>query len=81
MKAFCSAHNISASGLKYWIRSLGYTSKRKRGKEAFIPLTISEPTAPPADLPGLFAELIFDTGTRLVFHQAVTSSFLRELLY
>jgi len=81
MKAFCTAHGISTSALKYWSRQYGVIKGRRRNKAGFVELTAPSGTMPAGDKQPPFAELHFDNGTRLVIQREVPAVYLRTLLY
>ena len=74
-KAFCEQHTIRYHIFHYWykcFRELQLTPK----SEGFIPIKIQRSnTANTAS-----AELVYPDGKRLLFHQPVSSDFLKALI-
>lgn len=80
MNDFCKEKGISLSGLKTWMRQFDMGYKRKPRKSAaarfisLIPDRSLEMSVP-------FAAYILPDNSKLVIHQPVAATFLRELLY
>ena len=78
-KAYCSDHNISYHVFHYWYRVYRKVNGKNRRKPklspAFVQLKIKRATI----FSGL-TELILPDGKRLLFHQSVSSDFIKALI-
>lgn len=77
MQVFCDNHGITLSMLKNWRKQFAAPAKVPRRKH-FIQLKPSKASIPDIALP--FAEVISLAGTRIIFHSAVNTDMLKELL-
>ncbi|QHS58379.1 IS66 family insertion sequence element accessory protein TnpA [Chitinophaga agri] len=77
MQVFCDNHGITVSMLKNWRKQFATPAKVPRRKH-FIQLTPSKASIPDIALP--FAEVISLSGNRIIFHSAVNTDMLKELL-
>ena len=76
-KAYCQEHAVSYHIFHYWYKR--YRTSQSPDKEpGFIPFQIT----PSPSLVGTLAhiELLLPDGKRLLFHQPVSSDYLRELI-
>jgi len=70
-KAFCQQHNLSYATFNYWHKRLdGAKPSETGGFTAF-----NLPSSPSCNF-----EVIFSSGSRIVFHQEPSAAWLRELL-
>ncbi len=74
-KAFITANGLSKSVFGYWLRRY-----RQEGQGGFVEV-VSEPAAVKADQVGVFARIQTAQGSELVLYEAVSASYLRELLW
>lgn len=70
-KAFCQQVNISYHIFHYWYKR--YRTEDSKPVSSFIKLGVSSSIA-------LHTELVLPDGKRLLFHQAVSSDYLKALI-
>ena len=80
MKVFCVEQGITLSSLSYWIRQFGSEGKRINKEKSFIALELDKVPSGYNFESYSFAEVVFANGTKMVIHQPVSSTFLKELL-
>jgi hypothetical protein len=76
-KAYCEEHGIGYHVFHYWykcFRDWQFPAKEK----GFIPLKIGPSNA--ANSTSAHAELLLADGRRLIFHQAVSSDYLKRII-
>lgn len=71
-KAFCREHDIVYHVFHYWYKRFRHSLSGVK-QEGFVAIKIDTPDMCPA-------ELMLPDGRRLVFHQPVSSSFLKALI-
>ena len=69
-KQYCEQYEITYHSFHYWLRR--YKRKHNEQRGAFVQLQIQSELA--------CTELLLTDGRRLVFHQPVSSSFLKQLI-
>lgn len=74
-KAYCLEHNIRYFVFHYWLKVYRNLHPiKKQQSSSFVKLKVKPPGS------ASHAELILPDGRRIVFHQAVTSDFLKSLI-
>ena len=74
-KQYCAAHNIAYHKFHYW-----YTRSHRRGADKGDGSSLFVNLTTPSLTTGIHAELQFPDGKRLLFHQPVSSSYLKTLI-
>ncbi|ACU57546.1 hypothetical protein Cpin_0039 [Chitinophaga pinensis DSM 2588] len=77
MQVFCDNHGITLSMLKNWRKQFSAPAKVPRWKH-FIQVKPAKAVVPDVTLP--FAEIIYLSGTRIIFHSAVNTDVIKGLL-
>ena len=76
-KLFCEQEGIRYHVFHYWYKC--YRDAQSPSKEAgFIPLNVKLPFSPP-DSNG-HSEIVFPDGRRVLFHQPVSSDYLKAII-
>lgn len=73
-KLFCHQNNLQYSVFHYWYKRYRNQHPDTETSKQFIKLAVSPLTGPG------YAELILPDGKRLLFHQPVTSDYLKTLI-
>jgi len=76
-KSFCEQHNIRYHVFHYWYKCFRDLQSPTKD-EGFIPLKIQPSN--PVNTSCAQVELLFGDGKRLLFHQPVTSDYLKALI-
>lgn len=76
-KAYCQQHNIRYHVFHYWYKCFCDLQSPSKD-EGFIPLKIQPVNC--TNTASAHAELLLPDGRRLLFHQAVTSDYLKALI-
>ncbi len=76
-KAYCQEHNIRYHVFHYWYKCFRQLQSPAKD-EGFIPLKIQPVN--PTNTASAVVELLLPDGIRLLFHQAVTSDYLKALI-
>lgn len=76
-KAYCQEHNIRYHVFHYWYKCFRHLQSPAKD-EGFIPLKIQPVNS--IHTASAHAELLLPDGRRLLFHQAVTSDYLKALI-
>ncbi len=76
-KAWCEGNNIAYSSFHYWYRRyrIRQAASSPDGKEGFVQLMVQDnvSTAP-------WCEFVFGNGKKILFHQPVSTVFIKSLL-
>jgi hypothetical protein len=77
-KSYCSEHSISYHVFHYWYKVYrdGKSVKKQKRSSSFIKLQVEKTSSETS----VHAELILADGKRLIFHEAVSSSYLKALI-
>lgn len=73
-KLFCEQNTIQYSVFHYWYKRYRTQNPNHEGSQKFIKLAISP------SIGSVYAELVLSDGKRLLFHQPVTSDYLKTLI-
>jgi hypothetical protein len=73
-KKYCSQHNIRYHVFHYWFKRFREALPVIDKMSSFVKLQVEQPAT------AANAELIFPDGKRLVFHEPVSSSFIKALI-
>jgi hypothetical protein len=73
-KRFCEQNNIQYSVFHYWYKRYRIQNQDPEASKQFIKLAVSPLTG------SGYAELVLPDGKRLLFHQPVTSDYLKTLI-
>ncbi len=76
-KAYCQQHNIRYHVFHYWYKCFRELQSSAKD-EGFIPLKVQSLSS--TNTASAHAELLLPDGRRLLFHQAVTSDYLKALI-
>lgn len=79
-RAFCQEKDLSYAKFYYWFKKYREHFPPSSPDSPFVSVTVKKEATEPTSPSGVFLELIYPDGHRLIFNQAVKAGFLKALL-